>query len=246
MLSKIVSYIASLQRQDGSFQNDEGGESDGRFSYCAMATLRLLFMYSSFSDKIESGAGSNNSHEAFRKWCSARGVSLSSAVKHIWCCQNFEGGFGGIPGAESHAAYTWVAVAGLKLGGALDQITAEQSKRLEKLSFWLSNRQCDSGGFNGRPEKQADVCYSWWVVASLDILGRTDWINRDKLTSFILHCQDPKGGIGDRPDNVGDVFHTFFGFAGLALMNRFEEVDITANEVDPAFALPKHILADLQ
>ena len=35
-----------------------------------------------------------------------------------------------------------------------------------------AERQCDSGGLNGRPEKQADVCYSWWILSALSILGK--------------------------------------------------------------------------
>lgn len=68
----------------------------------------------------------------------------------------------------------------------------------DKLAWWLCERQCDSGGLNGRPEKQADVCYSWWVLSTLHILQRLDWIDRDLLLGFILKCQDPKGGIADR------------------------------------------------
>ena len=41
----------------------------------------------------------------------------------------------------------------------------------DALLWWLSERQCDSGGLNGRSEKQADVCYSWWILSSLSILG---------------------------------------------------------------------------
>ena len=40
------------------------------------------------------------------------------------------------------------------------------------LGWWLCERQVDSGGLNGRPEKQADVCYSWWILSSLAIIGR--------------------------------------------------------------------------
>ena len=29
------------------------------------------------------------------------------------------------------------------------------------LGWWLCERQLKSGGFNGRPEKLPDVCYSW-------------------------------------------------------------------------------------
>ncbi len=30
----------------------------------------------------------------------------------------------------------------------------------------------------GRPEKLPDVCYSWWVLASLKIIGKIHWINK--------------------------------------------------------------------
>ena len=38
-------------------------------------------------------------------------------------------------------------------------------------------------------EKLPDVCYSWWVLASLAMLGRLHWIDKQKMVSFILACQ---------------------------------------------------------
>jgi prenyltransferase beta subunit len=35
--------------------------------------------------------------------------------------------------------------------------------------------------FLGRPEKLPDVCYSWWVLASLKIIGKIHWINKVSL-----------------------------------------------------------------
>jgi prenyltransferase beta subunit len=103
------------------------------------------------------------------------------------------------------------------LSGALHHIDADV------LGWWLCERQCDSGGLNGRPEKQADVCYSWWILSSLSILQRVPWISADKLTQFILACQDREdGGISDRPGNTADVYHTFFGIAGLVLLRYFD------------------------
>ncbi|KAL7228077.1 hypothetical protein ACSBR2_006910 [Camellia fascicularis] len=71
-------------------------------------------------------------------------------------------------------------------------------------------RKVKSGGLNGRPEKLPDVCYSWWVLSSLVMIDRVQWIHKEKLVKFILDCQDKeKGGISDRPDDAVDVFHTF-------------------------------------
>lgn len=121
----------------------------------------------------------------------------------------------------------WVCVAALAILDRLDIVDRDT------LGAWLSERQLPSGGLNGRPEKLEDVCYSWWDLASLSILGKLHWINRDKLIEFILRSQvSPKlapspfpgrklmnqdledGGIGDRPGDWVDVFHTIFGVAG--------------------------------
>lgn len=86
---------------------------------------------------------------------------------------------------------------------------------MDMLSWWLSERQLPNGGLNGRPQKLEDVCYSFWVLSSLSMLNQLEYIDVDKLTSFILSAQDHEGGgIADRPGNMVDVFHTHFGLAG--------------------------------
>ena len=65
------------------------------------------------------------------------------------------------------------------------------------------------------------MCYSWWVVASLRIIGRLNWLDEKRLRNFILACQDTEtGGFSDRPDDMPDPFHTLFGLAGLSLMKE--------------------------
>ena len=39
---KVISFIARLQKQDGSFMGDRWGEVDTRFSYCALSSLSIL------------------------------------------------------------------------------------------------------------------------------------------------------------------------------------------------------------
>ena len=86
-------------------------------------------------------------------------------------CQNFDGGFGAVPGAESHAGQIFCCVGALSIAGALHVVNENL------LGWWLSERQCDSGGLNGRPEKQADVCYSWWILSCLTIIGRVSIVS---------------------------------------------------------------------
>ena len=61
----------------------------------------------------------------------------------------------------------------------------------------LCERQTKSGGLNGRPEKLQDVCYSWWCLSALSILGRLHWIDQQALTDFILDCQVSNWGRMD-------------------------------------------------
>ena len=110
-------------------------------------------------------------------------VDVNKAVTYVQACANFDGGYGVCPGAESHAGQVLTCVGALSIAGRLDLIDKD------RLAGWLSERQLENGGLNGRPEKLEDVCYSWWVVSSLVIIGRVHWIDGNKLQTSILRCQ---------------------------------------------------------
>jgi hypothetical protein len=93
------------------------------------------------------------------------------------------------PGNESHAGQVFTCVGALALADSLDRCDADL------VSWWLAERQTRSGGLNGRPEKLQDVCYSWWCLSCLAILGRLEWIDRGALTRFILDCQVGREGV---------------------------------------------------
>jgi geranylgeranyl transferase type-2 subunit beta len=149
-------------------------------------------------------------------------INMTKAVSYVVSCANFDGGYGSSPGAESHSGQIFACLGALSIAGRIDLADKD------KLASWLSERQVEGGGLNGRPEKDPDVCYSWWVVSSLAMLGKLNWIDGKKLETYILNCQDPeKGGFSDRPGNMVDVFHTVFGLAGLSLFSYpgLEDID---------------------
>jgi len=69
------------------------------------------------------------------------------------------------------------------------------------------------GGFNGRPNKLVDGCYSFWVGGCLPLLQsllaendpsifeNDSWLfHQDGLQEYILICcQHPDGGLVDKP-----------------------------------------------
>jgi geranylgeranyl transferase type-2 subunit beta len=75
---KVAKYIASLQRDGGEIIGDEYGEVDTRFVYTGVQALAIL-------GKLEE-------------------INVDAAADFIARCQNFDGGFGLVPGAESHSA----------------------------------------------------------------------------------------------------------------------------------------------
>ena len=74
----IVNYILSLERENGSWAGDIWGEEDTRFVYCALSGLSLL-------------------------GCLDRIKGLDKVLNYIQDCSNFDGGYGSMPGSESHA-----------------------------------------------------------------------------------------------------------------------------------------------
>ena len=207
----VASWIGKLQRPDGSVTGDEWGEVDTRFVYIALNCLSLI-------DRLSA-------------------IDVDAAVEFILTCENWDGGFGVSPGAESHSGQVFCCVGALCIAGALDRINQD------RLAWWLAERQLPSGGLNGRPEKAGDVCYSWWVMSSLAMLRRMHWIDRGALFGYILRCQDAdEGGIADKPGNYADVYHTFFGACGLSMLN-YDKAPL--QEINPAYAMPPETLKRL-
>ena len=76
--TRLPLVILSLQHPSGVFAGDAFGELDTRFLYCAVSALSLL----SALDQLD----------------------RDRTVAYIVQCRNFDGGFGSVAGAESHAA----------------------------------------------------------------------------------------------------------------------------------------------
>ena len=208
----VIEFIKGLQLPNGSFQGDSFGEVDTRFVYTAVQSLALL---EALTDDV-----------------------VRPAVAFTMQCENFDGAFGMLPGAESHAAQVFTCLGTLAITDSLHLVDST------KLGTWLSERQVlPSGGLNGRPEKLPDVCYSWWVLSSLSILGKVHWIDAEKLKLFILSCQDSQnGGISDRKGNQTDIFHTCFGITGLSLLG----VVTGLKDIDPIYCLPRSVSANIK
>ncbi len=149
-----------------------------------------------------------------------------------WFVQSYESGFGQGPGLESHGGSTYCALAALTLMDQLHNVLTR--KQMASLKRWCILKQSD--GFQGRPNKDTDTCYSFWVGGALKLINAYNLVNIESNERFVLETQDLiTGGLAKYPDSIpgkylffiiffilllslwSDPMHTYLGLSGLAL-----------------------------
>jgi len=155
------------------------------------------------------------------------GVDRDAATSYILSCVSYEGGIALTPGAEAHGGSTYCGTAALVL---MDRLDALGSAGVEALSTWCQQRQI--GGYQGRTNKEPDSCYSFWIGATLQLLGAFHDTDLASTLVFLLStvggCQNPhpSGGFCKTPESYPDVLHSFYSVCWLAMaMASREEGD---------------------
>ncbi|KAI8059745.1 geranylgeranyltransferase type I beta-subunit-like protein [Thamnidium elegans] len=155
------------------------------------------------------------------------GINIENTVEHIKQLQSYEHGIAQCPQQEAHGGSTFCGIAALSLMDKLDEGVLNK----EEFIKWCLLRQIS--GFQGRPNKLADVCYGFWIGASLEIMGHFDLVNHEEMRAFLTKCQPKMGGFGKDPESYSDLLHSYMGVAVLSLM---KEPGI--QEIDPALNVP--------
>jgi len=201
----ILEGMRKLQQADGSFiASVEADECDMRFVFCASTICYILDDWS--------------------------GMDVDKATDFIVKSVNFDGSIAQGPGLESHGGSTYCGLASLALMGRLE--TALTQKQRRNILRWCVFRLHQ--GFQGRPNKRDDTCYSFWVSAAIRLLCNdleNDLQGQKAVTAsfgklcakshkFVLNTQDSiVGGMAKWPSNATspDPLHTYMGLSGMAL-----------------------------
>lgn len=123
---------------------------------------------------------------------------------------------------ESHGGTTFCAIAALYLSNQLNVLPVDT---IEGMKRWLLFRQTD--GFQGRPNKLSDTCYSFWIGATLKILDSFELSDYEQNRNYILSTQDTSvGGFCKWPGTNTDPFHSYFGLCGLTFIKEKNLADI--------------------
>jgi protein farnesyltransferase subunit beta len=184
---EMYKFLMRMKNKDGSFTMHESGEVDIRGSYCAISVASLLNILT-------------------EELC-------ENVAEFISSCQNYDGGLSSVPGLESHGGYTFCGLATLRILNRTDVV------RMSSIIEWASNRQMASeGGFQGRPNKLVDGCYSFWLGGLFPLVGNEGsyLMDREKLLAYTLLCQSVNGGFSSRPGDHVDYYHTCYGLSGIS------------------------------
>lgn len=218
-IDKCVNYIKSLQQPNGSFFGDKWGEVDTRFSFCALATLRIL-----------------NQMDA---------IDLDKASDFVMSCNNqIDGGFGSKPGSESHSAYVYCCVGSLALMNKLHLIDADQlgwwlserqlpsgglNGRPEKLPDLCYSWWCLA---------------SLKMINRMQLID-----HERLLKFILACQDEEQGGFSDRPGNWVDPYHTMFGVASITLIrDHISSIPIIKElkSVNPVLCMPEERLVSIK
>jgi len=138
------------------------------------------------------------------------GINKQKVVQYILSSQSYDYGIAQGPGQESHGGSTYCAVASLSLMDKLNELPHK-----EELIRWCLERQVT--GFQGRINKIPDTCYSFWIGASLTMLGAYDLVDFNSIIGHTMSCEAPTGGFSKWPNTYPDVMHTYLAICGLSL-----------------------------
>ncbi|XP_017774658.1 PREDICTED: geranylgeranyl transferase type-1 subunit beta [Nicrophorus vespilloides] len=165
------------------------------------------------------------------------GMDVEKAVDYILKSISYDGAIAQGPELESHGGSTYCAVATLFLTKNLDRLS---SKQRDNLIRWVVNRQLE--GFQGRPNKMWDSCYTFWLGATLKMLDAYEYIDQERLENFVLSTQCYRsGGFGKNSSSDADPMHTYLALSGLSLLKTHK-----CNEVMPALNITYRAYDHLQ
>ncbi|XP_041980753.1 geranylgeranyl transferase type-1 subunit beta [Aricia agestis] len=193
----LVAGVKALQREEGNFSATLSG---------CESDMRFVYCAACISYILNDWSG----------------FDVQRATDYILKSIGYDYGIAQCPELESHGGTTFCALATLSLTNQLDKLSEEQ---IEYLKRWLLFRQID--GYQGRPNKPVDTCYSFWVGASLKILDALHLSNYKSNRSYVYETQDiVVGGFSKWPDTCTDPMHTYLGLAGLSLIGEKDLLEI--------------------
>ncbi|KAL4914033.1 terpenoid cyclases/protein prenyltransferase alpha-alpha toroid [Aspergillus aurantiobrunneus] len=209
-VENLVAFIQSCQAYDGGMAEGPYCEAHSGHTYCAINTLTFLDRLSNDPERSPLVSPSSEQFESLVRWLVSRQTAELDDETEDDDEEEEEAANKGR--VDSNVQGLSRAVDGLSLGKSIDALP---------IILPPSNESLQWAGFNGRCNKYADTCYSFWNAATLEMLGRLSFVDADRNRRYLLEkTQHFVGGFGKGVGELPDLLHSYFGMVSLAFQGE--------------------------
>ncbi|KAJ5913505.1 Terpenoid cyclases/protein prenyltransferase alpha-alpha toroid [Penicillium tannophilum] len=224
----FMSFIQACQAYDGGMAESPFREPHSGHTYCAVGSLDFLRRAGTDTQAVPMLSPGSGKFEMLLSWLASRQTGELGEEEE----EDDE---------DDEDDETGTSV--------LDtQPTKDVTKSLEEKIIALpgltalSTESIPCAGFNGRCNKFADTCYSFWNGATLMMLDRYSVIDDVRNRRYLLEkVQHLVGGFGKSVGDPPDLLHSYFGMVSLA----FQGEEGLAR-VDPALVTTERVVQHLE
>ncbi|KAJ5406923.1 hypothetical protein N7465_008207 [Penicillium sp. CMV-2018d] len=211
----FVSFIEACQTYDGGMAESPFCESHSGHTYCAVGSLDFLRRTSNDLKSLPLLSAGSDQFEALITWLASRQTARLEEPEED------EGD---------------------------EQLESTETGSLNDRVRGLPNVQplepdtISCAGFNGRCNKYADTCYSFWNGATLMMLDQYSVVDEVRNRRYLLEkTQHLVGGFGKGPGDPPDLLHSYFGMVSLAFQG-----EAGLNPVDPTMGSSERTVRHLE
>ena len=145
---------------------------------------------------------------------------LERCCDFLSACQHPQGGFGGGPQQEAHAASTYAAAMACLIIGTPRARALPDRAALG--AFFTRLKGAGAGGGTGAfavtADGESDTRGTYTVLAAASALGVLTPALRAGCAAFLAACQGAEGGFGGEPGNEAHGGYTYCALAALAIL----------------------------
>ncbi|KAJ5184634.1 Terpenoid cyclases/protein prenyltransferase alpha-alpha toroid [Penicillium cf. griseofulvum] len=211
----FVSFIQACQTYDGGMAESPFCESHSGHTYCAVGSLDFLRRTSNDLTTVPLLSAGCNQFEALITWLASRQTAQLEE-----------------PQEDEDDEQVEVTETG-SLDDRVRGLPNIQPIKADTISC---------AGFNGRCNKYADTCYSFWNGATLMMLDRYSVVDEVRNRRYLLEkTQHLVGGFGKGPGDPPDLLHSYFGMVSLAFQG-----EAGLSPVDPAMGSSERTVRHLE
>ncbi|CAD7926729.1 unnamed protein product [Amoebophrya sp. A120] len=233
--ASMKNYALSCRGISGGFGIAPWTEEHGGASFCAVACLEIVRDYEERQAVLGneraighnggravagSEEGENRKSEQSCDYYSTKAINWLRARQRkapgdeAWLhdrCEPVAGTTGKVPKSDEAATQSCIS--------ALSPTTCEERAKERRRRFAiarLAELREDNGGFEGRFDKRADCCYTFWVGGALGLLGEPI-PDKENCLRFLAQCF-ARTGFRKSPNHPKpDLLHTWASICGLSL-----------------------------